>query len=160
MKTVKEFDGREKCCDNWYNTKSKLDFYLNHPENADHKQVLLEGLRTTGAHWKIVCDEGIKDLMYKLNSSDFYTIFSCEGGKWGGTYVLIRKPRTKKKFKEFIEILKDHFNDGVLCIEDEDFIKRTAVYIWTKEQKENNFELFKQDLLRFKHIEYGINYGK
>ena len=105
--------------DVWYNTKSKLDFYLNHPENSNHKQILLEGTRTTGAHWEIVCDEALKDLMYKLNSSDFYTLFSCEGGKNCVTYVMIRKPRTKKKYFQFLEILKEYFNDGILCIDNE-----------------------------------------
>jgi hypothetical protein len=140
----------------WYNTKAKFDFYLN---NSDHKQAVVEGTRTNGAHWKIVCDESLKDLMYKLNSSDFYTLFSCEGGKWGGTYVLLRKPRTKKKIKECIEILKDFFSDSVLCIDSEDFTKRLIIYVWRKHQIKNNPDLFRVELMRFgKNIEFGKDF--
>lgn len=158
---MKTFDGREKCCDNWYNSKTKLEWYLNHPENSNHKQVLLEGTRTTGAHWKIVCDKGIKDLMYTLNSLDYYTIYSCEGGKYGIAYVMIRRPRTKKRYFQFLEILKNYFNDGVLCIEDEEFTKRIVVYIWRKHQIENNPDFYKAELIKYgKNIEYGVNYEK
>lgn len=153
---IHDFDGREKCCDNWYNSKTKLEWYLNHPEYLDHKQVLLEGMRTTGVKWKIVCDEGIKDLMYKLNSLDFYTIYSCEGNEYGGTYIMIRYPKTKKKYKEYLDVLKNYFNDSILCVKEED--KLLIVYIWTKEQRENNFEYFKKAMKLFNNIEYGVNY--
>ena len=152
---IEKLDGRRKNDVGWFNTKSKLKWYLN---NSDHKQVILEGTRTSGAHWKIICDEGIKDLMYELNSLDYYTIFSCEGGEYGGTYVLIRKPKTKKKYLKFLEILKNYFKDGVFFIDDEAFTGRTIVYIWKKDQREKNFDLFKSETQLSHHIEFGNDF--
>jgi len=101
------------------NTKAKREEDLLAP--ATHKQVEIEGQRSRGSHWKLVCDEGIVPLIRKLNELDYNTLFSCQGSESGAdeyspAYIALRYPTSEIRYTRLIDIIKQYYKDRIIQV--------------------------------------------
>ena len=101
------------------NNKEKREFYLRNPQ--DHPQVEISGHRKHGSEWKLVCDEGMVELLTILNNNDYNTLFSCQGSEAGKdpyspAYILLRYPNSEIRFRRLVQLLIEHYRYRVMVV--------------------------------------------
>ena len=100
---------------------SKIRFYTKN--KTDHKQVVIEGKRPSGAKWKLICDEEMVGVIKALNNAGISTLWSCQGSGYHYNedqrifdpgYIAIRYPKTQKLFVLAGIIILYHFKKSII----------------------------------------------
>ncbi|MBR1988624.1 MAG: hypothetical protein IKA36_06295 [Clostridia bacterium] len=110
-------------CQSAKDNGAKIRFYTEN--NTDHKQIIIEGKRPSGAKWKLICDEKLKDVITDLNNNGISTLWSCEGKGYchsnitdettfDPAYITIRYPSTLKLFALAGNIIRNHFANCII----------------------------------------------
>lgn len=100
---------------------AKIRFYTK--TATDHKQVIIEGKRPSGAKWKLICDEEMVDVLTALNNAGISTLWSCQGRGYRDVgdqrifdpgYITIRYPKTQSLFVLAGTIIQHHFKKSII----------------------------------------------